>query len=293
MKLKFYEEFKGGRINFGDAINGIIWNEVLPNVFDNNEDVVFVGIGTLINNYLYKWTSGSRIRIIFGTGVGYTNSPPQLDDSFIIYCLRGPLSAWKLGLPSELAITDPAILISKIVKSVSSKSYKTSYMPHFYNSGKGWEIACKELDIHYIDPSAPIENVLADINSSEVLLTEAMHGAIVADSLRVPWVPIVTADNISIEKWYDWTATVSLTDVRHKRMQTFYQPKQKVDYLTPLRKIKNSFETRKAVSDLRKILKTCKPYLSSDQTFDVLMSRLDEKLEDLKQDITARKFCLT
>ena len=44
MKLKFYETFKEGKINFGDAINQMIWPQVLPEVFDEDETVAFLGL---------------------------------------------------------------------------------------------------------------------------------------------------------------------------------------------------------------------------------------------------------
>jgi succinoglycan biosynthesis protein ExoV len=42
------------------------------------------------------------------------------------------------------------------------------------------------------------------------VLTEAMHGAIVADTLRVPFVPLVSSREISSFKWMDWTLSMDL-----------------------------------------------------------------------------------
>ena len=42
------------------------------------------------------------------------------------------------------------------------------------------------------------------------MLTEALHGAIVADALRVPWIPIRLYDRYSEFKWRDWTESMHL-----------------------------------------------------------------------------------
>jgi succinoglycan biosynthesis protein ExoV len=64
-------------------------------------------------------------------------------------------------------------------------------------------------EIRYIDPRWPVETVLAEIAASSILVTEAMHGAIVADSLRIPWVPI-SPNGRHHAKWYDWADSLGI-----------------------------------------------------------------------------------
>jgi hypothetical protein len=52
--------------------------------------------------------------------------------------------------------------------------------------------------------------VLAAIESSEMVLAEAMHGAIVADALRIPWVPLQLYDQILNLKWHDWCGSLGI-----------------------------------------------------------------------------------
>src|SRR5262245_12821266 len=101
----FYFRGEDGVTNFGDELNRHVWPHFVPAGFDDDDGTQFVGIGTLLNDRL----PAARRTIIFGSGVGYYG-PPRRDDSWEIYCVRGPLSARALGLSADAAVTDPAAL---------------------------------------------------------------------------------------------------------------------------------------------------------------------------------------
>ncbi|MGD1914332.1 MAG: hypothetical protein ACFB2X_26895 [Rivularia sp. (in: cyanobacteria)] len=65
-----------------------------------------------------------------GSGVGYGGRGlPTIDESWKIYCVRGPLSAKKLGIAPELAVSDGAALIRRMYKLSTHKRTKFAYMP--------------------------------------------------------------------------------------------------------------------------------------------------------------------
>ena len=106
MKLYYYQDAAG---NFGDDLNPWLWYGMAPELFDQDDSSLLVGIGTLINN---KVPAQPR-KLVFGSGVGY-NGAPQVDANWKFYCVRGPLSAHTLGLDPSLALTDPAVYLAQL-----------------------------------------------------------------------------------------------------------------------------------------------------------------------------------
>jgi succinoglycan biosynthesis protein ExoV len=223
MKL-FYYQGSDGFQNFGDALNSWLWPKLLPNFFDEDSKVIFIGFGTLINNFLIRRISPAERVILFTTGVGYEKNLKQLPEYMQLYSVRGPRSASALHLPAEMAITDGAILVRDVWTPKPEQRDQVSFMPHVTHAkaaGQIWKQICERLQIQYIDPTEPdVETVLNQINRSKLMLAEAMHGAIVADALRVPWIPLRTSAEILTFKWLDWCDSV----------QCRYQPR----YLPPL-----------------------------------------------------------
>jgi succinoglycan biosynthesis protein ExoV len=287
VKLHYYQ-FENGTPNFGDDLNQWLWSKLLPDVLDDDDAVTLIGIGTLLNNALSARTPKALTRLIFSTGVGYERKPLQLDESYKVYCVRGPLSAKALGLEESVGITDGALLIRTLqehlpVKDSSQPHYRYAYMPHVQNAGEFWKVICESLNLRYIDPTQPVTTIFQEILNTDVLLTEAMHGAIVADSFRVPWVPIATTRKILAFKWQDWCASIGLT----------YNP-YRINLLLKYKKLDKLFLTRAARHQgnqiaasyqLREISRRARPVLSKASKIEELTSRLQEKLVILNQDI--------
>ncbi|SDM84027.1 succinoglycan biosynthesis protein ExoV [Geoalkalibacter ferrihydriticus] len=206
--------------NFGDELNPWLWKKILPEIFSSSEvgdnsGKLFVGIGTLINHKLPK----ERDKIIFGAGVGYGDLP-TIDDSYSIYFVRGPLSADALKLSKDKFITDPAILINSCLEDTKKKivnKHKISFSPHYSSYKWGdWDEVCRKVGIKCISPFQKVDKVILDICSSELVITDSMHGAIFADSLRIPWIPIhPNYGHILDFKWRDWSQSMCLEYAPH------------------------------------------------------------------------------
>jgi succinoglycan biosynthesis protein ExoV len=56
----------------------------------------------------------------------------------------------------------------------------------------------------------PVDTVLDHMLASEVVVCEAMHGAIVADALRIPWIASRPLMRVNRAKWQDWADSLGL-----------------------------------------------------------------------------------
>lgn len=288
MKL-CYHKVHNGKKNFGDDLNPWLWEQLISDVLDDDESTAFVGIGTLLNDNLPNRTRKACKRVIFSTGVGYGKGLPVINDSYKIYCLRGPLSAKALGVSTELAVTDGALLVRQVFKNSNRKLHRFAYMPHHELAGEGWNLVCKQLNFAYIDPGWSTDQILSSISQTEILLTEAMHGAIIADAFRVPWIPVITNPSILQFKWQDWCQSLGV-EYRPVYMKRLQHPRKKIDLLSPVRSARDWIRQKKAALELTRIAKHSHPTLSSDTQIEQLTVKLEEKLQQFKNDVKAGYF---
>jgi hypothetical protein len=211
--MKLYS-YRGSSANFGDELNDVLLTQVFPDFFDDDESELFLGIGSVLFNHHPR----EARKIVFGSGyAGYT-PPPTVDSKWKFYCVRGPRTAQALGLEAALVAADSAILISDFVEPPKQKSHPVSYIPHWQSLGRSdWAGVCRLAGINFIDPRRPVMEVLEAIAASGVVVAEAMHGAIVADALRVPWIPVLPFHPSHRYKWHDWAEALDI-DLKHRRL---------------------------------------------------------------------------
>jgi len=207
MKLVY---FRDSVPNFGDELNTYVWPALLPAGFlDDDESELFIGIGSIIGDHLPL----KARKFVVGSGhAGYRGIPDIADGSWEVQFVRGPRTAALLGLPPEAAICDSAVLLRAMPSLPDpARGVGIGFMPHYDSLARGlWPEACRLAGITLIDPTAPVEQVLAQIRGAQLLITEAMHGAIVADALRVPWVAAQPLFRGHHMKWLDWSEAVGV-----------------------------------------------------------------------------------
>lgn len=285
MEIYYYKAKRG---NFGDDLNMWLWPKLVPELYESDPDVLFVGIGTLLN----KSIPAGRRKIVFGSGTGYGDLP-QVDDTYKFYCVRGPLTQRAMNLEEGVAITDPAILVQYVLSEANAANKLregVAFMPHHASMRYvDWESVCASAEIRFISPEAPVEGTLQAIGGSELLLAEAMHGAIVADALRVPWIPVRFGRHINDFKWRDWTSSLGLS----------YKPHivGKLDWLDSVIIPKFIGRHRRALiaasklsalrlpTELRTLASNAAPVLSSEHVSRDLSDRLLERIDTLKRDL--------
>jgi succinoglycan biosynthesis protein ExoV len=202
---------KGVGGNFGDELNRWLWSELLGDACsDTADDVLFVGIGTILDRNL----PAARVTVVFGTGVGYTPVPRDMATAsrWRIYGVRGPLTARALNLDPRFAMTDPAILLATLREFSGLDRRGTIFVPHWKSVRYGnWEAICRSLGIEYVHPCRDSKTVVRRIAAAEKVIAESMHAAIIADAFRVPWIPVALSREVSPFKWVDWASSVNVS----------------------------------------------------------------------------------
>lgn len=202
--MLFYCQTPSG--NFGDDLNPWLWSRLAPEICDPQDKRLLIGIGTLLSNRI----PADSKKIVFGAGWAGTRLP-KVDSTWKVYCVRGPLTASAMGLPAELALTDPAILVRGLLTGTVAKWYPVSFMPHHLSMlNANWPALCASMGIHCIDARSGVDKVLLELRRTSLLLAESMHGAIVADALRVPWIPVRLYAQINDFKWHDWMQSLGV-----------------------------------------------------------------------------------
>jgi succinoglycan biosynthesis protein ExoV len=212
MKLTY---FRHDPPNFGDELNDGLWRHLLPEGFlDADETELFFGAGSILRTY-----PGTGMKHVAGSGYGgYSALPDIRDGTWNFLWVRGPLTAARLGLDPARAICDAAILLRETPLPPPEEGIGAAFMPHFESAARGdWAEVCARAGLAYLDPRDDPARLVARIRGARVVVTEAMHGAIVADALRTPWVPVLPFHPTHRMKWEDWAASLGLA-LRRERL---------------------------------------------------------------------------
>jgi len=199
--------FRGMVSNFGDDLNTVLWPRLAPALFDGQPAEGFLGIGTIIG----MPTPGCRMLHVFSSGAGYdaldTWATPRR-----VWCVRGPLTAHLLGCKRDVVMTDGAILAPDVLGRPSIGSAgDVVVVPHWESLRfGGWHEASDLAGFRLVSPIDTPASVHSALASARLVLTESLHGAILADTLGIPWTPFVSTRNVSAFKWVDWCLSVGV-----------------------------------------------------------------------------------
>jgi len=217
-----------------------------------------------------------------------------------------------MKLPKNKAIADGAILLKEAIGVPKhEKKYSFSFIPHKNTleifSYSDWNMILDDVSINLINPLDNYKVVLDQILSSEIVIAEAMHGAIIADLYRVPWIPLKTHIGINEFKWLDYAASMEL-DLNFENTKTLYSVefiKKIIDFKLSHFRVSSTILTNTLsrayklyqIHYLEKIVrsqliqvKKQKPYLSSDVVLSDNVDRLIECINGIKCDYKNKKY---
>jgi hypothetical protein len=196
--------------NFGDDMNAWFWKEFFPDFPSVLPGVALFGIGSI----LWKRNIEQFDRIlVMGSGTGVGVLPKQMPESLKYSWVRGPMTASLLGLESRTAVTDPASLVVRSEEfSRLRPSKRGVFIPHVGTATLkiDWDKISASAGLDFLSPSLESRHVIARIAESEHVVTESLHGAILANAFGVPWTPMAISPRFSTFKWLDWGKSVGL-----------------------------------------------------------------------------------
>jgi succinoglycan biosynthesis protein ExoV len=280
--------WRGRPSNFGDALNTLLWPALMPGFFDADPEVRFLGIGSVLD----RRHDGPALKVVAGSGFGGYEPKPNLDQTWVIHWVRGPLTAASLGIDPKRALGDPAMLVPHALDQERRSGMDVAFMPHFESAERGaWQQAAIMAGVRLIDPREPPEAILAAIASCRLILSEALHGVIVADALRVPWIAVRPLARIHRPKWYDWAMTLDLkprfhplpASTLHEWMLTGTLARYPRPWLWPaIHTANNARRTERAAEALSRMTGV-EPQLSGASALDRCQTRQHDALTALRR----------
>lgn len=195
--------------NFGDELNAWIWPKLMPELLAQDDNTYIIGIGTIFSQRCSHLPADSK-KIVFSSGTGYTPNI-ELDENWDIVGVRGELTAKAYNLSQDKVLCDGAYLLRQVELPAPDVSGRTGFMPHYSSLDLiDWQDLCDKLDLEFISPYWDVDTVLAKMQGCNNMITEAMHGAIVADVLRIPWCAVSFGPKFLSSKWLDWGTAINV-----------------------------------------------------------------------------------
>lgn len=209
MKL-YYSVSSSG--NFGDDMNQWFWDELLSGWRKALPETTLFGIGTILGR---KILDAHDTVLVCGSGAGYGAASRIDRDKTKISWVRGPRTAALIGVEPELAITDPACMAA-VMPQFSAQPRGTGgaiFIPHRSTArlDLDWNRVGRHAGLRTVLPTGEAHAIIAEIARASLVVTESLHGAILADAFRVPWVPVRISNQFNDFKWQDWAESVEVS----------------------------------------------------------------------------------
>jgi pyruvyltransferase len=178
-----------GRPNFGDDINPVFFHRLagLSTCFAADRSRPHVlGAGSILEH-----AGGTSVVC----GAGFLRPPARsVAMPSRLVSVRGELSRAAFPRAGAALLGDPLVLVSEFV-SRQQPRHRFGLVPHVLSVGR-WQ-AWNSSRLRIIDPAASPWRVVREIASCEVVLSQSLHGLIVADALGIPNVWVAPSDGMA------------------------------------------------------------------------------------------------
>ncbi|PFG30433.1 polysaccharide pyruvyl transferase [Paramicrobacterium agarici] len=234
-----------GHPNFGDALTPWLLRHFgfIP-VHAEFHRAQVIGVGSLMQ-FVPRDYSG----LIWGTGL-ISDAPVTLPSAEPL-AVRGPLTQRALGADGSVALGDPGLLASRVLRR-PRVTHRLGIVPHgsHFDDAHFRRIALTHpKDVMLIDVARSPAAVIRDIASCAAIVSTSLHGVIIADSYGIPacWTmlePVLIGGDF---KFLDHESVVS----RGEQTRRFdFAPDMTVDQLIGFARRASPERVAAAISDL-------------------------------------------
>lgn len=207
--------------NVGDDLNPILWPALFGDDFFNDSPrQIFIGVGSVMST-MWKFENGAR-KIVFGAGARSSWSLPAIDNEWDFRFVRGPNTANLLRKWNVDFLTDPAIMLPSILQpeqrgNLQPAARTIGFVPHHRTPKKFVEKIVGELGLVAVSPQLQPAAFVNALCACDYIVAEAMHGAILADAYRIPWIGVRILNELcegftTRFKWGDWLKSLELPE---------------------------------------------------------------------------------
>lgn len=291
MAIHYWKRFseKLGTRNFGDDVNPFLLEKIFSRGIIDSPHVCIMGIGSILNDRNVAALERYEHKVIFSSGAGYEKLENRLDASWRVACVRGPKTAALMEIDAEKGVCDGAVLLSDFHDVVPAGLRRgVAFVPHVHTAraiGRGLSGICGNLGLDYVTPELPHDDFVGAISRAEFVLTEAMHGAILADTMRTPWLCCHIMHHNPF-KWQDWCGSLGVP-----YEPVYLGPRFSDRGLTsPTRLphvIVSALRRRRIEARLKRLLNEGEPQLSEEAVLDAKKRRLMGLADEINQEFAA------
>ena len=198
--------------NFGDNLNSLLWRTLLAEIGPVRPCQAVYGVGSFHGIAIPKKT---KILHVMGSGcAGRSRISSAVGKGVHFHFVRGPRTAeaWNCGAG---VLADGAVLLAHTYLgnlAPERRAESVGYVPHHISDQLAdYEYICRQAGVRYIGSKGyDTEGFVRKLKSCDYVITEALHGAIVADLFRIPWLAVSSRRHINAYKWNDWCQSVGL-----------------------------------------------------------------------------------
>ena len=206
LKAYWWRSANGG-CNFGDEITSIILNRKfhVAHSISNVDEADLISVGSILNKLVNNKAISLRNRKIHVVGSGlispyvkhaslFKRMKPMgrtFGKSVVIHSVRGYMTQQVLTSlgEKEYPVGDPGLMLPLIYDTDPDKIYKIGFIPHISTiDNPEWKNVCSRVGNSIIIDfrTDDLESIVTQIKSCDIIVSQSLHGLIIADAYGIP-----------------------------------------------------------------------------------------------------------